>query len=161
LSTKKIASNVAALLDEYKKAIETLIALIEPIHEHTLCAIVDEKTTDADCKSIQTILSHVIHSGYAYTIYIENAVGIESNRPTKENYTNTQTYIEKLQLMYNNCERFFLQNTNIKIEELDNAKKITTGWGQLYDIEQLLEHAIVHILRHSRQIKKMLTMQVE
>jgi hypothetical protein len=62
--------------------------------------------------------------------------------------------------MYNYCERFFLQNTNIKIEEIDNAKKITTAWGKLYDIEQLLEHAIVHVLRHRRQIKKYLSLQI-
>jgi hypothetical protein len=78
VSTNKIAGSVTALLDEYKKAIEALLAIIEPIHEHTLCAIVYEKTTDPDSKSIQSILSHVIHSGYVYTIYIEKASGVES-----------------------------------------------------------------------------------
>jgi hypothetical protein len=29
-----------------------------------------------------------------------------------------------------------------------------TSWGQLYDIEQLMEHAIVHVLRHRRQIEQ-------
>jgi uncharacterized damage-inducible protein DinB len=28
------------------------------------------------------------------------------------------------------------------------------GWGVTYNLEQLLEHAIVHILRHRRQIEK-------
>jgi len=27
-------------------------------------------------------------------------------------------------------------------------------WGPQYDLEQLLEHAVVHILRHRRQIEK-------
>ena len=27
-------------------------------------------------------------------------------------------------------------------------------WGVRYDLEQLLEHAVVHILRHRRQIEK-------
>jgi hypothetical protein len=32
---------------------------------------------------------------------------------------------------------------------------IQSGWGVPYDLEQLLEHAIVHILRHRRQIEKL------
>jgi uncharacterized damage-inducible protein DinB len=31
---------------------------------------------------------------------------------------------------------------------------IRSGWGVTYDAEQLLEHAIVHVLRHRRQIEK-------
>lgn len=29
-----------------------------------------------------------------------------------------------------------------------------TGWEVTYNLEQLLEHAIVHLLRHRRQIEK-------
>ena len=35
-------------------------------------------------------------------------------------------------------------------------KKIVVKWGQTYDPEQLFEHAIVHILRHRRQIERFL-----
>lgn len=38
-------------------------------------------------------------------------------------------------------------------EEIERAI-IHTGWGVTYDLEQLLEHAIVHILRHRRQIER-------
>ncbi len=34
------------------------------------------------------------------------------------------------------------------------AVSMTVHWGPTYDVEQLLEHAIVHILRHRRQIDK-------
>ncbi|HEY6437647.1 MAG TPA: hypothetical protein VIY47_13730, partial [Ignavibacteriaceae bacterium] len=32
--------------------------------------------------------------------------------------------------------------------------KMNVRWGPQYDLEQLLEHAVVHILRHRRQIEK-------
>jgi len=32
---------------------------------------------------------------------------------------------------------------------------IDSRWGQRYDLEQLLEHAIVHVLRHRRQIERL------
>ena len=35
-----------------------------------------------------------------------------------------------------------------------SAISIKTRWGAIYDIEGLLEHAIVHILRHRRQLEK-------
>jgi len=34
--------------------------------------------------------------------------------------------------------------------------KMTVRWGPVYDFEQLFEHAIVHVLRHRRQIDRFL-----
>ena len=42
----------------------------------------------------------------------------------------------------------------MELEQPDNSLKIKSGWGQSYDIEQMTEHAIVHVLRHRRQIEK-------
>ena len=56
--------------------------------------------------------------------------------------------------VYNRSETVFKGLKDHELEEANNALKIKTSWGQLYDIEQLTEHAIVHILRHQRQIEK-------
>ena len=37
------------------------------------------------------------------------------------------------------------------------AVKMDVPWGVRYDLEQLLEHAIVHVLRHRRQIERFLS----
>ena len=34
--------------------------------------------------------------------------------------------------------------------------KMQVRWGPTYDFEQLFEHAIVHVLRHRRQIDRFL-----
>lgn len=39
-------------------------------------------------------------------------------------------------------------------EDQIEAVEMTADWGPTYDLEQLIEHAIVHILRHRRQIDK-------
>ncbi len=49
---------------------------------------------------------------------------------------------------------FFDDHPDIALEEFDNDKKIKVRWGQKYDVEQLFEHAIVHVLRHRRQIER-------
>jgi uncharacterized damage-inducible protein DinB len=38
--------------------------------------------------------------------------------------------------------------------EAINSTVISAPWGVTYDLEQLLEHAVVHVLRHRRQIEK-------
>jgi hypothetical protein len=41
-------------------------------------------------------------------------------------------------------------------DEQVSAVCINSRWGVQYDMEQMLEHAIVHILRHRRQIERFL-----
>ena len=57
-----------ALLDVYEKAIEELITVVSNIPNSALTVPLDMKTTDVNCKTIQSILSHVISSGYGYAI---------------------------------------------------------------------------------------------
>ena len=161
MTNSQLTGGIKALLDEYKKAINELIVVLKPLTETSLAIIVDDKTSDADCQSIQTILSHVVCSGYGYTIYIENFMGLNKPRPQKETFEHVDQYIAQLNLMFAYCENCFIAAPNLAIEQMDNAKKITTNWGQQYDIEQLLEHAIVHILRHRRQIEGFIQKQNE
>jgi hypothetical protein len=150
----ELAGSKLALMDEYKKAVDDLISVIQPITSDELVKIIDPKTVDLDCKSIQTILSHVVCSGFGYVIYIENSVGIKKERLEKKFYNITNEYIEDLKLMFEYALVFFQNHAQLEIEQFDNTKKIKVNWGQYYDIEQLIEHAIVHVLRHRRQIEK-------
>jgi uncharacterized damage-inducible protein DinB len=43
----------------------------------------------------------------------------------------------------------------MKDEEIEGMA-IKTRWSVTYNLEQLLEHAIVHILRHRRQVERFL-----
>jgi uncharacterized damage-inducible protein DinB len=152
-SPSPLSGSILGLLSEYKKAIDELIFVIQPLQNTQLISVVDFETKDPDCKSIQTILSHVVCSGFGYIIYIENFVGIKKPRLEKTFHQNVNNYIEELNKMFEYALNFFQNHTNLAIEEFDNSKKIKVNWGQHYDIEQLLEHAIVHILRHRRQIE--------
>ena len=64
--TKEYRNNGAfgALLDEYEKSLDALIAVIKGISNNQLTAIVDDETNDEGCKSIQGILTHIVQSGY-------------------------------------------------------------------------------------------------
>jgi len=145
---------IGALLDEYHKSIMELVEVCQDVTTLELTTTVDTETTDPDCKSIQTILSHVIRSGYTYSVEIYNHLGNEKDYFPIVLLDTVDAYLKELAIMFNYAETLFLQLTNAQIEENDPALKIKVRWGQSYDIEQLMEHAIVHILRHRRQIQR-------
>ena len=143
-----------ALLDIYEQAISGLKKVIEDIPNNTLTIIIDPDTNDENCKSIQAILSHVVHSGYGYATSIHNIKGNNIQRPAKVSRLTIQEYITDLSGVFTFTADIFKGISDNDLEQLENSLKIKTGWGQLYDIEQLTEHAIVHILRHTRQLDK-------
>jgi uncharacterized damage-inducible protein DinB len=143
-----------ALLDEYERAIEELKKVVVVISDHELLMIVDPDTSDEDCRSFQTILSHVVHSGYGYATNIHNLKGYPMTRPEKVFHRTVSEYISDLDRLFLFTENVFRDLAESDLEQLDNSLKIKTKWGQVYDTEQMMEHAIVHILRHRRQIEK-------
>jgi len=156
MDTNNLTGAIAALMDEYKKAVDELIMVIEPISQLQLLKTIEPVSSNTDCISIQTILTHVTASMFSYAVYIENSIGLETIRPERLQFDEVAPYISRLQQAFKYNEDFFRSNPNITMEELDQSKKINTRWGQQYDVEQMLEHAIVHILRHRRQVKNAL-----
>ena len=154
MNGKRTHGAVAALLGEYEKAIKELQSVIEDINLPGLTRIIDPSTADPNCKSIQTILTHVVSSGYSYCIYIRELKGKSDKRRQKIQRDSVAEYKKDLDEVFKFTSDTFAQIADNELEEFDENKKIKTAWGQAYDIEQLMEHAIVHILRHRRQIEK-------
>src|SRR5450432_1902257 len=145
---------IGALMDEYEKAIFELQQVLNDISDQELIKIVDSITKDTNCKSIQTILSHVVRSGYAYAIYIRNLSGNKIDYPDNLSRLAMRDYQKDLNDIFIFTTETFNNIKDNELEESASSKKIITSWGQAYDIEQITEHAIVHILRHRRQIEK-------
>ncbi|MBK6622681.1 MAG: DinB family protein [Saprospirales bacterium] len=147
---------VGALLDEYEKALGELKELIEEVTDRELAQIVDRETQDPDCVSIQTILTHVVRSGYGYAISVRKSLGEPLDYKERVKLNTAREYQEALDDMFHYNERLFEDYPNLQLEETEDQKKILVSWGQRYDAEQIFEHAIVHILRHRRQIERFL-----
>ena len=146
--------SIGAILDEYEKAIKELKFIIEDLSKSELAAVVDAQTADEDCKSIQTILTHVIRSGYTYAIIIRNKLGEDMSFFERQTLPTIAAYSEALDKMFEFNEQLFLDFPELSMESFQKNDLITSSWETLYDVEQLFEHAIVHILRHRRQIEK-------
>ncbi len=149
---------VQALLDIYKIAIEGLQFTIQDLGNKELTQIVNPHTDNPDCVSIQTILAHVVRSGYAYNVYIQNLKDPSIPKRDLVFRSTALDYHNDLNAVLKYTENTFASIFDDELEVFNNHQKIMTSWGQLYDIEQIMEHAIVHILRHNRQIKQFKTL---
>lgn len=145
---------VTALLSEGNLVIQALKSAIDGISFSELSMVVDATTSNPECQSVQTILTHVVNSGYAYCGYIRKVTKQHHEFVRKGFYNSVEKYWEELDLLLDYTVLTFEKIHDEDIEEFDEDKKIKSSWGQVYDIEQIMEHAIVHVVRHRRQIEK-------
>jgi uncharacterized damage-inducible protein DinB len=150
---------VGALLDEYERVIDELKKLIEPIPDKDLTLILDPNTPDENGKSLQRILTHVVYAGFGYATNIHNSKGHQLARPDKTYHLMVPEYIGDLNDVFSFTEKVFRDIGDDELSQYEASLKIKTHWGQSYDIEQLTEHAIVHILRHRRQLERLYVMR--
>lgn len=143
---------IGALTDEYEKALEELIILLAKIPDDEFKKAYN-KEVDTDFQSVQNIVLHVIRSGYAYANYIRKRFGNSYVVPEIA-ITKTEQGLSELHNMFDYTVETFEDKWLLTDEELLNTI-IKTSWTT-YDLEALIEHAIVHILRHRLQIEKMI-----
>lgn len=141
-----------ALLDEYQKTASEFLEVIKDIQQPEFTQIKDVLTNDSDCKSIQTISSHVVNSGYTYANYINAFFNIPWWNFDRKRINSVSDVLIEMPKMLKFTEQSF-DGLWEKTDDEIIAMKVKARWGPTYDIEQLLEHAIVHILRHRRQIE--------
>ena len=143
-----------ALMDEYERASLDLKLLFHNIPEDRFIEILDTQTKDDNCRSAQTIISHVIGAGYGYADYIRGVLGIVSTSPARRLFSLAEVEAQ-IELMLEYTVQTLEGRWEMTEDEMMSAV-IDSHWGVRYDLEQLLEHAIVHILRHRRQIERLM-----
>ena len=143
---------VGAMMDEYERAAAEFRSRIAGLTDEQYKRIVDTETTDEDCRSRQTIMSHVVAAGYGYANYIRDAFSIKKNSPQRRPLVHGES-LEEFDRMLEYTVATLDGKWEMSDDEISTVL-MTVHWGPTYDLEQLLEHAIVHILRHRRQIDK-------
>ena len=152
MKTNYRKGGIGAVMDEYERASAELKKLIEKISDSDYVKVVDTETKDEDCRSVQTIVSHVTNSGYGYANYIRDWFSIPKSSPQRRLLAQNDISKELDKMI-----EYTSETLDGKLEYSDDEiqkVKMKVRWGPQYDLEQLLEHAVVHILRHRRQIEK-------
>jgi uncharacterized damage-inducible protein DinB len=144
---------LGAMMDEYERAAADLLGVLSTISTERYEQIIDVNGSEYD-RSIQAIMRHVVSSGYGYANYLRKLWGIPVANPPAvlESLDGAIASVHKI-LAYTSET---LEGRWTLSEEETDKTTFVVSWGVTYNIEQILEHAIVHILRHRRQLEKIL-----
>lgn len=147
---------IGALMDEYERVALELKNLLSAITQEEFIKISDPLTKDEDCRSIQSVMKHVVSAGYRYAdqICVFLKLPVENHNYHIYNLLHANDELENVLSFTSKIVENHLTMTGEEII----ATRQETRWG-LYDIEMMFEHAIVHILRHRRQIERLLISQ--
>jgi uncharacterized damage-inducible protein DinB len=145
---------VGALMDEYERATAELTRILESMSDDDYARVRDTETKDEDCRSIATIMRHVIRAGYGYAGYMRDVWGMERGERWDQDVARADTP-KHLRAMLDYMIATLDGHWDLT-DEACTAMRMRTRWGVEYDFEQLFEHAIVHVLRHRRQIDRFL-----
>lgn len=143
---------IGALTDEYEKALNELKTLLLQIPDSEFKKIYNIKA-HTDFQSIRNLVLHITNSGYVYANHIRKRFDQNYTVPKIE-IIKTEQGIFKLDEMFKYTVETFEDKWLLTDDELLNTI-IKTSWTT-YDLEAIIEHAIVHILRHRLQIEKMI-----
>jgi uncharacterized damage-inducible protein DinB len=145
---------LGALMDEYERAAGELVSLLKELSDEDYELVRDTTTADEDCRSIKTISTHVVRAGYGYAAMLRKAWGIDLEGKWPGMLGRQDALAEMPEMLAYTAAT--LDGRWEISEDEATALQIQSSWGPIYDLEQLLEHAIVHVLRHRRQIERFL-----
>ncbi|WP_395050714.1 hypothetical protein [Flavobacterium sp.] len=142
---------IGALTDEYEKALSEFILVLRTIPEDLFLLTDDSKVENF--KSIRNITLHIVRAGYSYSNYIRKRFKDEIELNEFE-INSVGEAVSELNKMFQYKVNTFENKWLLSDDEMMNTI-IKTSWTT-YDLEALIEHSIVHILRHRLQIQKII-----
>ena len=141
---------LGALMDEYERALNEYIDIVTQLPSERYEAILDPLTQDNDCRSVQSISSHVLWCGYGYADAVREAFGISKKGPVE--FVPHQSQIRSaLTQMFDYTDETLQDLYALPYQEVG-----ATPIPGHYEVEALFEHAIVHVLRHRRQVERLI-----
>ncbi len=144
---------LAALVDEFERSTKELVQIIEELTDDEF-RTVRKPEAEEEFRSIQTVVNHVVRAGYAHANHIRVAFSLDWS-PTEIPLGTRTESLDQLSAMLAYMVATFEGRWEMTEEQIE-AVQIKSRWGTTYDLEQLLEHAVVHLLRHRRQIARFL-----
>ena len=111
-------------------------------------------TSDPDYASLESVLFHVLRAARGYMTWMCESLGlddpgIEPPPPVERLAVEVDRYLEHL------LERWRQPLAGLP-EERFHAPEFRSRWGVLYCVDAMLEHAVMHPVRHAFQLQELL-----
>jgi len=140
-----------ALMDEYARAAGELCAVIEAIPVDRFER--ERPDLEIEHRSIRQVITHVARAAYGYASHLRKAQDLPRETLGPIETATPAELRPHLAAALRYTERS-IQSLYAADEATYSALRFEVPWGPTYDPEMLLEHAIVHLLRHRRQIER-------
>lgn len=113
------------------------------------------ETEDSDYQSLDTLLKHIFRSARGYMIWMCDKL----NLPDPDIKAVPETDI--IESAANEYLDHLLEKWRMPLSEIEEDKfhspTFTSRWGVEYCIDAMLEHAVMHPIRHEFQLKTLMT----
>jgi hypothetical protein len=146
---------VDALIEEWDRARRELVALLPRVRDAELQA-----GEPLDESRPRGILIHVLRAVYGYATWIREVLGLP--KIARSSDPKSLAGCEAFQRAFEELRDYFVRAleplTDVDIDGPGQGQPpphFKSRWGEDYGIEQMLEHAICHHLRHRRQLERM------
>lgn len=139
-----------ALVDEFERALLEFCDFVK-----ALPADLYETEVPGEEGSIRRILGHVVRAGYGHVDSVARNCGGRTDVARRftdpDGLDDPETYVAALLDVARHA-----RETLDAVPDGELETRFVTSWGQEYDGEQMMEHAICHPGRHIRQIERFL-----
>lgn len=146
-STPHRPGPLGALIDETELATQPLLALVDGLDDAALDA---PRAETGELRTVRAVLEHVLYAAHEYANLQRKAFGMPAEGwvdPSRE----PAALGAELRALPGHAWELLADKAHWTDDDLC-ACRMTASWGQTFDLEQLLEHALAHVLRHRRQI---------
>jgi len=113
------------------------------------------ETTDQDYRSLETVLFHVFRASRGYIKWICEKL----NLPDPE--IDSPPAVEVIEISADSYLNYLLEKWRDPLKELDEKvfyeKAYLARWGVEYCIDAMLEHAVMHPVRHEFQLSNLIS----
>jgi hypothetical protein len=118
------------------------------------CSVILPSTEDPSYLSLDTLMRHVLDASRGYIVWICEMLQLldPGIRPVPDALAmsrEAESYMEHIL----ECWRAPLQN--VRDEQLDTPE-FRSRWNTLYSIDAMLEHAVMHPIRHAFQLEELM-----
>jgi uncharacterized damage-inducible protein DinB len=112
------------------------------------------ETSDTDYQSLETLLLHILGAARGYMVWMCKQLELPDSEIRAAPEANTieaeaDSYLEHL------LSRWRLPLANVSQEIIDRSE-FKSSWGVTYCIDAMLEHAVMHPIRHEFQLRELL-----
>jgi hypothetical protein len=133
---------------------EYLADCVRVWHEARAAGLALPQTTDPDYQSLETLMRHVLRAARGYMTWMCAVLdlpdpGIEAAPEVDRIAVDADEYVLHLN------EKWRAPLAAVP-EERFNAPEYRSRWDVLYCVDAMLEHAVMHPIRHAYQLRRLL-----